>query len=202
MSKAELFQYIYHGSEERNLEYKKSMSWNNAPTKAKVVKSCIAMSNIPDGGVIVFGVDEMSHGNFQANGMDPEYAKSFNQDDIQDYVNGFADPYVELKVDRVVDKGKEFVVIQIREFAEMPIVCKKPGEEGLQRGGVYTRPRRKHETALVSSQTEMRELLDLAIDKQIRKYREKMFRWGVLPRTPSPEEIAGSKFKEQRGDFE
>lgn len=49
---------IFHGSEERNLEYKSSISWSQPATKAKVIIGCLAMANIPDGGIIIFGVDQ------------------------------------------------------------------------------------------------------------------------------------------------
>lgn len=59
---------ILHGSEERYLEYKGSMSWDDISTKTKVVIACLAMANIPDGGSIQprttvwrYGIDNRSH---------------------------------------------------------------------------------------------------------------------------------------------
>jgi len=57
---------IYHGSEERNIEYKSTMSWNDIATKTNLVVSSLAMADIPDGGVLIFGEDEISRGIFQA----------------------------------------------------------------------------------------------------------------------------------------
>jgi hypothetical protein len=48
-----ILENIYHGREERNLEYKQTMSWTEASTKAKITKCVMAMSNIRDGGSIV-----------------------------------------------------------------------------------------------------------------------------------------------------
>lgn len=157
----------------------------------------MAMANIPDGGVMIFGVDEISHGYFEPRGMDTGDADSFTLDDIQDYVNGYADPFVELTVERVDYDGKLFVVIQIREFEDLPVVCKKNGQD-LVRGAIYTRPRRKFESVPVPSQTEMREILETAIGKRIRKYREDWFRWGFL-KTPTLEELDVQKFEDQLG---
>jgi predicted HTH transcriptional regulator len=188
---------IIHGSEERNLEYKRSMSWKDNSTKIKVTKTSMAMANIPDGGVMIFGVDEISHRYFEPRGMNTNDANSFTQDDISDYVNGYADPFVELTVERVDYDGKLFVVIQIREFDELPVVCKKDGQD-LVRGAIYTRPRHKFESVPVPSQTEMREILEMAIDRRIRKHREDWFRWGLFA-TPTPEDLDAQKFEEQLG---
>lgn len=195
---------IIHGSEERNLEYKCSMSWGDNSTKIKVTKTSMAMANIPDGGAMIFGVDETSPGHFEPRGVDHNNADSFNQDDIQDYVNGYADPFVELTVNKEDYDKKLFVVIQIREFEELPVVCKKNGQElvrgdfytRLKCGDIYTRPRRKFESVPVPSQTEMREILEMAIDKRIRKHREDWFRWGLVKAT-TPEELDVQKFEEQ-----
>lgn len=190
---------ILHGSEERNLEYKCSMSWKDNSTKIKVTKTSMAMANIPDGGTMIFGVDEISPGDFELRGMDTNDADSFSQDDIQDYVNGYADPFVKLTVKREDYDGKLFVVIQIPEFADLPVVCKKNGQE-LVRGEIYTRPRRKFESVPVPSQTELREILEMAIDKRIRKYREDWYRWGLVKVT-TPEELDIEKFEDQLGEL-
>jgi predicted HTH transcriptional regulator len=163
-----LLDIIYHGREERNLDYKQSMSWTETDTKDKVAKSAIAMANIRDGGAIVFGVRQVGD-QFVPEGMDPGHAVSFTQDLVMEYVNSYADPYVELKVGPVVHEGKHFVVIQIRQFDRTPVVCKKNGQGGLRRGAVFSRSYHKHETAQVASHSEMREIVDLAVDNEQRE---------------------------------
>ena len=176
MVSSELINLIEHGREERNIEYKSSMDWSSPLTKAKVAKSTMAMSNISGGGAIIFGVEEDSDG-FHLVGMANGDFESFNQDDVMDHINGFADPYVELTLSPVKQQdGKLFVVIQVREFEELPVVCRKAGYENLRQGAVYTRSRRKYETAEIGSQTEMREILNLAVDKEIFSLRQR----GVL----------------------
>lgn len=206
MPEKNIIDLIIHGSEERNIEYKCSMSWGDNSTKIKVTKTSMAMANIPDGGTMIFGVDETSPGHFELQGMNANDAATFSQDDIQDYVNGYADPFVELTVKKEDYNRKIFVVIQIPESPELPVVCKKNGEElvrgeiytRLRCGEIYTRPRRKFESVPVPSQTELRELLERAIDKRIRKYREDWFRWGLI-KTPKPEELDVQKFEDQLG---
>ena len=191
-------QLILHGSEERNLEYKSSMSWDKIETKIKVVKTAMSMANIKDGGVLIFGVDEVNN-IFSPNGMNIDDANSFEQDIVTEYVNKYADPYVELKVNRVTYDKKSFIVIQVKEFEELPVVCKKTGQD-LKKGEIYIRPRRKFESVAVPSQTEIREILEMAVDKKIRTYREKLFRLGLIQ---TSSEIHDDKelFDKQLGDL-
>lgn len=179
MFSEDLIALILHGREERNLEYKSSLNWGDA--RAKIAKAAIAMANIPDGGALVLGVQPDG----SAEGMTLEDFSSFDQDSVQEFVNEYADPYVELSVtgDHLEGYG-DFVLIQVQQFGELPVVCKKNGPENLRRGAVYTRSRRKHETAEVGSQTEMREILDRAVDSQIRQLRAR----GLLP-TPAPYDV-------------
>lgn len=186
---------IFHGREERNLEYKQSMSWVEIATKVKVAKSAMAMANISDGGYIVFGVKKNGEV-YEPEGMQEDHADSFKQDDVMEWVNEYADPYVELTVISANRDGKHFVVIQIEEFDPLPVICKKPGEN-LKRGDVFTRSRRKYETALVGSQTEMREILTLAVDKEIRRLRSR----GLITSIEIvyPTEADRQAFERQRG---
>jgi predicted HTH transcriptional regulator len=158
---------IFHGREERNLEYKSSMNWKDIATKAKITKAAMAMSNISDGGYIVIGVTKNGEA-YEPDGIQELHLDSFKQDDVMTWVNKYADPYVELTVVYAERDNKNFIIIDIMEFDQLPIVCKKPGQN-LKSGDIFTRSRRKYETALVSSQTEIREILELAVDKQIRR---------------------------------
>ena len=172
MDNEALLELAFHGREERNLEYKQSMIWDEPATKAKITKSAMAMANLPDGGAIVLGVKENGE-TYSPIGMEIEHEESFKQDDVMDWVNGYADPYIELTVTLVSKDNKAFVVIQVREFDQLPVVCKKDGKAGLKRGAFFTRSRRKYETTQIGSQTEMREILDLAVDKEIRRLRSR-----------------------------
>ena len=194
-----LLELVFHGREERNLEYKCSMSWHEPATKAKIAKSAMAMANIPDGGTIILGIEK--HGEtYIEKGMKQDHIESFKQDDVMEWVNEYADPYVELTVTLVPKDHKVFIAIQIREFDQLPVVCKKVGEEGLKRGAFFTRSRRKYETAQVATQTETREILDLAVDKEIRRLRSRGFITAVekiIPYVTTDKHL----FQQQLGDL-
>ncbi len=186
--------FILKGREERNLEYKSSLDWADPYAKAKIAKGAMGMANIPDGGVIVIGVENDG----TPKGMAARDFASFDQNKVQESVNDYADPYVELTVTADhLDGYGDFVVIQVQQFVELPVVCKKTGAENLRRGAIYTRSRRKHETAEVGSQTEMREILERAVtrvvDRRIQWLRER----GLL-QAPAPYEVT----TEHREQFE
>lgn len=193
-----LIDLILHGSEERNLEYKSSFPWSKsgANVKARVIKTVLGMANITDGGVVVVGVTE-DNGTFNLDGMNARHIATFTQDRVQADVNAFADPYVEVTVSpRQLEDGKKFIVIQVRPFDQIPVICKKDGPERLRSGAMYTRPRRKIETVEVPSQTEMREIVERAVDSGVAMYLERARRLGLLP-SATPPDFDAKRFEEQ-----
>lgn len=166
------------GRETRNIEYKRTYNWNVPSHKAKIVKSILAMSNIKDGGYLILGVDE-NNGTFTPVGMPKADFDLLNTDDILAFTNRFADPYVDIKLYKDLYEGMLFTVIEVQEFQQYPIVCKSNGEENLRCGSIYTRTRRMYESAVVPSQTEMREIIEMAVDKGIREFNRRVSYVGI-----------------------
>jgi len=194
----ELIDLILHGREERDLEYKRSVSWDEPNAKATITRSILGMVNLRGGGSIILGVEQQDD-DFVLIGMRSNHARSFSQDEVAAYVNEHADPFVEIEVALVPYDGKEFIVIQVQEFAEIPVICRKEifldGKAHLRKGSIYTRSRRIYETVEVPSQTEMREIIELAIDKGIRRLIERMGRIGILRLIMEPSDA--EKFDQQ-----
>jgi len=178
MESQELLDLVRHGREERNLEYKRSVNWKDKKIRDRITKTVLSMSNIRDGGAIVVGVEQIGEA-FKTTGMKAKDLDSFTQDGLSSYINEFADPFAEITVSKVSDEKSTFVVIQVEEFAELPVVCKRDGEHNLRRGAIYTRTRRKYESAELPSQAEMREILDLAVEKGIRTLQARIGRAGL-----------------------
>lgn len=164
----ELLDYVHHGREERNLEYKERLDWDRPQHRAKVVKAVLGMSNLRDGGVLVIGVRDDG----TAVGLAHEDAKKFTQDAIAAAVSKHAVPYAEPTVTighHPEETSRWFAVIQIAAFEEVPVLCGKAGY-GLRQGAMYTRGRRIFETSEVKGESEMREILDMAVVKGIRAF--------------------------------
>lgn len=172
----ELVALIELGRENRSLEYKEPRPWNDL--KDKIAKTALGMANVRDGGTIVIGVSQRS-GRLIPQGMTQADIATYNEDEVQAYVNRFADPYVRLEIYRIPRHGQEFIAVVVHEFDEVPVVCKRSGV-GLRQGSVYTRSYRMPETCEVPSQTEMREIIDMATDKGVRRFLERSRRVGLL----------------------
>lgn len=174
---------IQIGKELRNVEYKASALWNDDNTKQKIIKSMLAMANIRDGGSVVIGVEQKKGGTFELSGMAQADFDSFNFETISAVVAEFADPYVTFSLTKDDLQGKRIVIIDVEEFPDIPVICKKDGSL-LKRGKLYTRGVRIPESVEVPSQTEMREILDIAIEKGTRKFFRSISRAGITLREP------------------
>lgn len=165
---------LLEAGETRRIEYKDGQPWSDNAFKARVTKTILAMSNVKDGGRIVIGVTEQANGSFVARGVNQHDLETYVSDEMKDFVGTFADPHVDFSVDTGEHDGKHFIVITVREFEEIPVICKKDFGQILRRGDIYTRTRdRRPESARVSNHADMREIIELATDKTQRKLRER-----------------------------
>lgn len=180
--------YILHGKEERYLEYKRSMSsmiWTgNDTTKVKIAKAMMAMANLRNGGVIVVGMQETAKGVWVPELMTPQQISSFTQDDVAQWVNDYATPAVQFSIGAYALNGNQFVIIQVQEFDASPVICRKQktsGGETLEAGVIYYRSNRKIESAPISTDEDLRELIGLAVDKGISRHVSRLHRLGLIP---------------------
>ena len=98
-------------------------------------------------------------------------------DVVSTRINEYASPTVNFNPTTLEFDGRKFAIIQVEQFDDVPILCakeyktgKEKGEPTLRRGACYVRARHKPETSEIPSEEEMRELLELAIDKGVRKF--------------------------------
>jgi len=194
--------YIRHGKEERYLEYKSSMVWTSDYTKVKIAQAMMAMSNLRNGGVIVVGMKEIKRGVWKPDTMTNEQVASFTQDDIAQWVNDYAVPAVQFTVGPFSLDTNKFAIIKVREFDSFPTICRKPkplgGKEGLKKGAIYYRSNAKNESAPISSDEDMRELIALAVDKGIARGIERLRELGFVAGFSVPQEEDALKYKQER----
>ncbi len=97
-----------------------------------------------------------------------------------------------------------FWVITVQEFADTPVLCKKHlsigGDVYLREGACYVRPRHKAESSEVSTYADMRDLLDLAAEKALRRIMRTVHAAGIKlgPAAPTDDEL----FRRQLGELE
>jgi len=194
--------YIQQRKEERYLEYKCSMVWTSDDTKVKIAKAMMAMSNLRNGGVIVIGMKEIKRGVWEPDAMTDEQVTSFTQDDIAQWVNDYAVPAIQFTVEPFfLDKNK-FVIIQVREFDSVPTICRKPktlrGREALKNGALYYRSNLKNESAPISSEEDMRELIAVAVGKGVARDIRHLQELGFVATFPAPQKDDAIKYMQER----
>ena len=132
---------VYRGVESEELDYKAAINWKklNRVGKSKFVRHCLALANTK-GGYIVVGVGEDSAGQPSLfTGLTVEQTKSFDPTIIGNFVNRYADPEIDLTIERPVVEGKRYAIFVIRPFSNIPHVCAYGMNEELQQGVFYIR---------------------------------------------------------------
>jgi hypothetical protein len=137
--------------------------------RAQVARAILGMTNRRDGGVIIVGVDA-APGRMSAPGVDVADLPSWDGDLVRDAIAPYADPSVSVDVRIEEVDGCSFVVLRVAEFTDVPVVCRKSYGDVLADGALYVRGRRKPETTVVRTAADMRDLLELAIEKRLRAY--------------------------------
>ena len=204
MTPEEFAQLLELGHELHGIEFKGPLDRKDKASFAKVAKAVLAMANRRDGGKVIVVVDEVDGGSLislQPTGMTEAQLQSWGHDDVVENLAKFADPFVTVSTQRVEHDGRTFVVLTVDEFEEVPVLCRHPFEGVLRQGACYVRRRGRIETSEIPTHVEMRELLDLATEKGIRRFLSQVHRAGL--------DIAGLRqvpydaalFDSLRGDF-
>lgn len=197
----ELAALLEFGREQLGVEFKGAGSRTDKAFLSKVVRAVLGMANRQDGGRVIVGVEEnLTTREIIPTGLSAAELKTWTQDDLGNSLATYADPYVTFDLEQVVHERKNFIVINVSEFEEVPILCKRSYQDTLKDGACYVRSRRKPETVEVSSHTDMRELLELAINKGVRRFLARAQQVGVFPLQPAqPTDM--ERYDEQLGEL-
>jgi hypothetical protein len=170
LSNDEIAAFIAAGHEVRNVEFKGRGSTSDSEFVAKVARAAIAMANQRDGGYVIIGVDEADP---ERCGLDAVLlAEWMDFDTVVDKLNRYADPPVRLSRDlRQLPGGEDVVVLEVAEFDDIPILAARDSPKNvIQLGHLYTRSFRKPESTSTHTHNELREVLDLATQKQLGRF--------------------------------
>jgi hypothetical protein len=150
-------------------------------------------------------VRDLGDGSYDRSGVQAEHYETFNYDNMTSHESGYADPYVNFELVKKPpdDSDKRYLIgIKVYEFAEIPVICKSDFNIGsklyLKRGAIYTRSYRTPETVEVPGQTEMREILEMATEKKLRRFFERQKRIGISYHLVSTDE---EKFADELKDI-
>lgn len=174
MTEAEFITLVTSPYERRSLEFKPGGP-RQGYLFAQVARAALGMANLSDGGIIIVGVEEQNR-IFTPVGISDNDLATWHYDDVAGALSGYADPAIIFDLETHEYQGKKYLVIQVYEFDIAPIICKKDYTEPitnkrvLQAGLCYVRGRRQAQTLPIPTVVEMRELIDFATEKGVRRF--------------------------------
>lgn len=194
MAEQQFSELLTPGYEPYGVEFKGPGVRTDRRLLAQVARSALGMANRADGGLVIIGVDDDG----SPVGLSDAELATWGYDAVSASLAEYADPYVSFALQVLVYEGRSFVILHVAEFEEIPVLCKRDYPGVLRKGACYVRTRRIPETSEIPSQTEMRELLDLATDKGVHRFLTRLEATGLLPSGIVPPPAQG-RFDAQRG---
>ena len=200
MNDADFARIMELGHELRGVEFKGPGPVSSGRLVAQVVKAVLGLANIRDGGRVIVGVED--NGNvLNPIGIGDDDLSTWTYDAVADQVARYADPSVSFEMETKEYSGNRYIVLEVAEFSDIPVLCKRSYDDVLRDGACYVRTRRKPETSEIPTQADMRDLLNLAIEKGVRESIAWAHRVGLLPFPAIPPPIHGQENPdEQSGD--
>ena len=200
MTDQEFADILNRGRETSGVEFKGPGALSNGRLVAQIVRAVLAMANRQGGGIVIIGIEDEG-ASINPVGLGDSELAAWTYDNVADQIARYADPGVKFDLNVRMYNGRNFLAIEVEEFFDIPIICKRDNQPVLRRGACYVRTRRKPETSEIPTQTEMRELLDLAISKGVSSYLERARQVGLYV-PPGPAESTGQElFRDQRRDL-
>lgn len=169
VTERELAEIIQQGHETPSVEFKGPGPRTDRQLFARIARAALAMANRRGGGLIIIGVrDERQQ--VSPDGLSAGDLATWSYDDVAGMLSAYADPYVGIAIESVSYQGKDFVVISVEEFEETPVLCKKDYQGVLRGGACYVRRKGRTESSEIPNHGEMRDLLELATEKGVRRF--------------------------------
>lgn len=206
MSTEDFLRLVEAGYETRNIEFKPSYIWSvpaNIWMREKMIQTILGLVNTRDGGSVIIGIEEDRNGiNPRINmvGMTEEEINSFNYDILKSIIDSFASSNTEFDISEAFHDGKKYLVIQVNEFEEFPVICKRNGQyinesrdRILREGDVYCRSKKGRPSTIRVSYNEIKEIIESSIDKGNKKLKQRGY---VLEGMPSPKDMLDEQVKD------
>ncbi len=187
------------GYELRNREFKAPFLWSDSNSrwlKEKLARVVLGITNTRSGGQVVIGVEENKDKKLVLKGVADAQLKTFeNYDGIKGYIDGFSHTETNFDISWGELQGKKYVVFTVQEFDEIPVICKKDGQEKdvLKKDVIYARSKKAPDSTIPVTDIELREIIHMAVDKE--KSNLKLRGWNRKGEV-SPEDFYRSKVKD------
>lgn len=143
------------------------------------------MSNLKDGGWIIFGKKEKDDKSYENVGVPQTTYNSYSSEqDVKAYVYAHAQPAIELELFKEDVNGKKYVGIKIEGLGETPHICTKQEGSILLNGKIYGRSQRIPECTEVQNYIEMDEIIEICVDNALTIFLQRMNRIGINVLSP------------------
>lgn len=180
LSDEDVAAFLTLGHESRGVEFKGAGSAGDSAFRAVVIRAALGIANRRDGGYIIVGVDDNDPTSGQPGLSEAEIDSWMAFDDLATWFGEYVDPAMQFEVAvRSTHTGAPVIVIEVQEFEDVPVLCRRAYDPTLKRGALYTRSHARPETSDTHQHAELRELLDLAIEKGLRRFVERATRAGL-----------------------
>lgn len=198
MNAEDVLELVAIGHEHLNIEFKGPGASADGPFFGRVLRAVLAMANTRDGGKVLVGINERSR---VIEGLSPEQLESWRAfDQIRQRVNRYADPFVDFDIELVEVDGATVVVVDVAEFNEIPVLCKRDGAQDsnnkkiVRQGACYVRGRTQGiESLEIPTHVEMRELLELATSKRLRSFLGQAHAAGLTVARSEPDQYGAER---------
>jgi predicted HTH transcriptional regulator len=177
---SELEEILRVGYETRRFEFKGPGDRSDTYFFAKIARAALSLGNLRDGGYVVVGIDDADPAALGPGLDDAQFASWTDYDSVARKMAVYADPPLRFEIQGLgLSSGADVAVIHVFEFSDLPHVCAKGYEPVLRRGALYVRTRKLPETSEVANSVEMRDVLDLATEKGVRRFVQTADRAGL-----------------------
>ena len=215
LSQSEISGYLLAG-ESRNVEFKPEFLWTapeSKKLKEEVIKTIIAMSNTPNGGVILIGITHLQQTDgilYEYSGVSPRILRWYEQNgervqrDVHSFCSVPADFQICFGLNREDENAREntFIVIKVNEFSTVPVitVANSSAREDTGSGNyiilsdnIYTRSFNATWSSKRCTHKELEDIIKMAADK---------YRVGLKLRGYVKLDSLEVKLKEERSEYE
>lgn len=150
------------GRETRDLDYKRPAAWDptDKASSCGLVKDILALAN-SRGGSIVIGVEETATG-FLPTGLTPDQLKTWESTRVNNFVQNYASPAINVEVAKPNCGGVPFVVLLVPQFSQVPHICVKEYPGALTKPTLYVRTA-NNASEPVSAAQDLEDLLEQAV---------------------------------------
>jgi hypothetical protein len=166
------------GGETDSFDFKELLDFQKiGEHKIRLLKAIGAFGNTDNGGHIIIGVSD----DRRIVGLTSELAATYDQSPVQTLVSNYFAPPPVVQVRQHERDGKKLVIIEVSPFQDFPSIVKKyelQGKEKLQDGTFLVR-NAAAESALLTSEAELRKLCDAIVARRARSIVE-LFQRGVV----------------------